>query len=37
MNIANLGGVSKLTESKKKDEFTIHFPEDYDYRFYSEK
>ena len=34
MNIAELGGISKLTE-KKKNEFTIHFPEDYDYRYHT--
>ena len=32
MNITNLGGVSSLVEAKK-NEFTIHFPEEYDYRF----
>jgi len=37
MKIMDLGGISKLTESKKQ-EFTIHFyPDDYDYRFYTEK
>ena len=36
MNIQDLGGISKLTEKTKK-EFTIHFPDDYDYRFHSDK
>ena len=36
MNISELGGISKLTE-KKKNEFTIHFPSDYDYRYITDK
>ena len=36
MSIANLDGISKNT-NKKKQEFTIHIPSEYDYRFVSEK
>jgi hypothetical protein len=32
MDIANLGGVSKLVDAKK-NEFALHFPDEYDYRF----
>ena len=37
MKIMDLGGRSKLTENKKQ-ELTIQFyPDDYDYRFFTEK
>jgi len=36
MKIEELGGISKLTESKRM-EFTLHFPTDYDYRYIYDK
>lgn len=33
ININKLGGVSKTTASGSKNEFTIHIPTEYDYRF----
>jgi intein-encoded DNA endonuclease-like protein len=33
ININKLGGISKTTSSGSKNEFTVHVPSEYDYRF----
>jgi hypothetical protein len=36
IQIKTLGGVSKTTQAGK-NEFTLHIPTEYDYRFHSDK
>jgi len=35
--IKDLSGISKTTFNKAKNEFTVHIPREYDYRFETEK
>lgn len=35
--IKDLDGISKTTFAKAKNEFTVHVPREYDYRFESDK
>ena len=37
IQVKDLSGISKTTNQKAKNEFTLHVPREYDYRFETDK
>jgi hypothetical protein len=35
--ISKIGGISKTTQEGAREEFTVHVPSEYDYRYISER